>query len=183
MSQPERFERFPRMKMSTPSASAALAPGVRGKTAGDSPSTLAEAVRAVLQSAPATVIADALNSPEKAVYRYACLPTNASNEHRHLPVALVGALTRATGRLDIVEHLAREVGCVLVPLSAPIAGPAPLLERIATLTREFAEVQSCAAEALDGGITKAERAALERELFDVIRGAEGLRRGLREGAA
>ncbi|MBI4637659.1 MAG: hypothetical protein HY727_15080 [Candidatus Rokubacteria bacterium] len=148
------------------------------------PRTLEEAFARVIHSRRVTELAAEIGLPLKALYRYATGPENASDEHRDPPAKIIAPLTLATGRLDVLEVLAGQVGCLVVRRPAPArTGPA-LLGQVAAVTREFADVQRCAAQMFaDGRITAVEISAIDQELAELEREAETLRHALARAPA
>lgn len=157
----------------------------RGEAPAVSPArTLDEAVAELIHGGGSIIaLAVASGYPAKRLYHWGTTSENASADHRDIPLKAAIALTKLSGRRVVLDWFADSCGCVAVPLPGPTRTVSTLLDRVATLTADFADVQQTVAAALDG-MTPAEARALDKELLDLVRAGEALRRGLRqEGAA
>jgi hypothetical protein len=159
------------------SLSSAVAPAAaRGKAA---PSSLVEAVRgAIFRGGYVQDLAARVGVQAKQLYRWSTDPENDSDEHRALPAHMIETLTRETGQLDILEYLADSAGCILVRRPAPCTTAGALVDRVATVTADFADVQAACAPALDG-VTPEEAKRIEKEISDLEGAAEALRLSVR----
>lgn len=152
---------------------AVTAPLSKGTFGLDSPDVL---IADLLHRANVTALAACAELDRKSLYRYATLKANPNGEHRPLPFALAPVLEIATGRRDLVDWHAAQLGGLFVPRPRAVDGPAGVLDQVAALTAEFADVQHEAARALlDGDITATEALTIDRELTDLQRYAETLR--------
>lgn len=135
------------------------------------------AFAAVIRSVPRIdLLAERIGFPAKWLYRWSTSLDNASLEHRDPPAKAIVPLARATGRLDVVEFLARSVGCLLVALptcESPMT--LAILERVALITREFSDTQGTVATALhDGDVNAVEAGAIRDELRELMTAAAQL---------
>jgi hypothetical protein len=150
----------------------------RGNTAPDSP-TLHDAIRSTIHAGMGGTVqhlADATGLPAKSLYRWATDPANPSDDGRKLPAEAIVPLARATGRLDVVRFLAREVDHLLVPMPPAVVTTANLLACISRVTVETGDVQRETGATLhDGAVTCEEAARVVEECEQAMRELAALR--------
>lgn len=156
--------------------------GDRRTSCSDSPAFY-EVVRDVIHAGSVQRLASETGLPASQLYRWGTLPSNPSDHGRKLPADAVVALSRATGRVDIIEHMARSLGCLVVP--KPKAQPTGLsvLSSVGAVTREFGQVQAETAAALnDGAVSGEEAVRLAAELEDLLVAAATLLEQVQQAA-
>lgn len=93
-----------------------------------------------------------------------------------MPVDVVADLESESGQRFVTEALARQSGCLLLPLPAASAAAPEMAQRLARLGQEIAEVFAASAAALaDGRVEPAEAARMINEIDDAVRELAGLR--------
>lgn len=113
---------------------------------------------------PAKTIAELLHKP------YATLMLELGNDKQHkLDADLVIPIIKLTESDAAINHIARELGGVFVPVPDPADSPACLVTTLADSIKEFGEFAAETAQSLsDGIISKQELIRIEKEGYEAI---------------
>jgi hypothetical protein len=91
-------------------------------------------------------------------------------------------MMRATGDLRVLNAMAEDLGCLIVPLPAALqAHDGDAMQRLAALAKEFSDLmQAVMVTTADGEISDNEMARLEREWGEMVAVGQGVMGALRK---
>lgn len=153
----------------------------QGKTAADLPPLrLWQAIRAnIFTNGYVQDLASRVGCEARELYRVSTDPDNRSEEHRHLLAKWIVPITLGSGRFEILDWLEHQVGRVACVRPAPTVVAGTLVQRIASVVHEAADVQQLGAALLLDGVLPDEAQQIEREISEAQRELEALRLAVR----